>query len=177
MTGARRYIGSSDGYMTGARRYIGSSDRHASRRAASPLAQIKDYNFNEGLFHDCVSELVGSGRLGGVLYGKSTFTPAVYAHAQAASVLGFFQQNGVIDYAALTKMQVKVVTDLTDLTDLTDYAALTKMQVKDPRAHFVHVTRAPRVAHATHVINVAHVTCRSRTRERTCRHSTLTASP
>ena len=154
MTGARRYIGSSDGYMTGARRYIGSSDRHASRRAASPLAQIKDYNFNEGLFHDCVSELVGSGRLGGVLYGKSTFTPAVYAHAQAASVLGFFQQNGVIDYAALTKMQVK-----------------------DPRAHFVHVTRAPRVAHATHVINVAHVTCRSRTRERTCRHSTLTASP
>ena len=138
---------------------------------------IKDYNFNEGLFHDCVTvgvtvcvtasstiaspcagtasiphdlrvtaqrptptlqaslplgspdplrdaivheshtrhcerymmsqELVASGRLGGTLYGKSTFTPAVYAHAQSASVLAYFQQNGIIDYAALAKMQAR----------------------------------------------------------------------
>jgi len=68
---------------------------------------VREHGFNESLFADCVAELLACGRLRGALYGKSTFTPEVYTHAQQAAVLSFFTQNGVIEYAALSKMQVK----------------------------------------------------------------------
>lgn len=69
---------------------------------------VREYAFNEGLFHDCLAQLISSGRLSGSLHGKSTFTPAVYEQAQATSVLSFFQQNGVIEYSAFSKMQASL---------------------------------------------------------------------
>ena len=85
----------------------------AVTRPVSLPQLIKDYGFTEGLFFDCVAELVASGRLSGLLHGKSTFTPSLYVNAQSASVLAFFQQNGVLEYSLLTS----------------------KLQVKDPRAY------------------------------------------
>lgn len=88
--------------------------RHAARvrgvlsalsRPASLPQLIREYGLNESLFHECVAELVATGRVAGVLSGRNSFTPAVYARAQAASVLSFFQQNGRIEYAALAKLQ------------------------------------------------------------------------
>ena len=64
-------------------------------------------NPNQALFHETVAELHASGRLPGTLQGKTTYTPALHMRAQQASIGSFYEQNGVIEYVALTKLQVK----------------------------------------------------------------------
>ena len=76
-------------------------------RPTSLAALIREHGFNESLFHDCVDSLRSQGMLPGTVQGKSSYTPAVHAHAQVSGVKAFFEQNGVIEYAALSKMQVR----------------------------------------------------------------------
>jgi len=79
----------------------------ALTRPVSLPQLIRTYGFNETLFHDAICELHTSGRLMGTLQGKTSFTPAVHLTLQMATVNAFFRQNGVIEYEALAKMQLK----------------------------------------------------------------------
>jgi len=76
-------------------------------RPASLPQLVREHGFNENLFHECLDELQATGRLPGSVLGKSSYTPAVHAHAQAASVKSFFEQNGVIEYAKLGMKEPK----------------------------------------------------------------------
>ena len=90
--------------------------RHAARvrgvmaailRPCSHVSLIKAHGFDEALFYECIDELKASGRLPGTVQGKSSYTPAIHTVAQVASVRTFFELNGVIEYAALTRMLVR----------------------------------------------------------------------
>ena len=87
--------------------------RHAARvrgalcavlRPISLSQLIRDHGFNETLFYDCVEALKTARTLPGRVQGKSSYTPAVHAHAQVAGVRTFFEQNGIIEYASLRAM-------------------------------------------------------------------------
>ena len=90
--------------------------RHAARvrgvlsgllRPCSLAQLIRDHDFNEMLFYEYVDELKRTDRLLGTVQGKSSYTPALHSHAQAASVHAFFEQNGSIEYSALKGMHAR----------------------------------------------------------------------
>ena len=72
------------------------------------LAQlVREHGFNESLFYECVEALRAEGQLAGTVQGKSSYTPALHTHAQVAGVRSFYEQNGLIEYAALSMMAVR----------------------------------------------------------------------
>ena len=79
----------------------------ALTRPASLPQLVREHAFSEALFYETLAELHASGRLPGSLQGKTTYTPTLHVRAQQASIGSFYEQNGVIEYAALTKLQVK----------------------------------------------------------------------
>ena len=88
-------------------------DRHAARvrgvlcaclRPTSLAQLIRDHGFNEALFYECVESLRASKMLPGSVQGKSSYTPSVHAHAQVSGVKSFYEQNGLIEYASLSRM-------------------------------------------------------------------------
>jgi len=74
---------------------------------ASLPALLKAHGFNEALFYEAVGSLHAAGRLAGTLQAKTSFTPAVHRLAQAAAVGARYEQNGVVEYAALARMGVR----------------------------------------------------------------------
>ena len=90
--------------------------RHAARvrgtlaavlRPTSLAQLLRERGFNEALFYENVDGLKASCMLPGSLQGKSSYTPALHTHAQVAGVRTFYEQNGLIEYAALAKMAVR----------------------------------------------------------------------
>jgi hypothetical protein len=86
-------------------------DRHAVsvRGALSALLRpteldsvVQAGGFDAALFHGSVDELVASGRVPGVVKG-GLFTPDAYIAQQREAVLGFYRQNGYIEYTTLVR--------------------------------------------------------------------------
>tara|TARA_B100000524_G_scaffold345873_1_gene245159 strand:+ start:36 stop:2066 length:2031 start_codon:yes stop_codon:yes gene_type:complete len=78
----------------------------AVTRPSSLSQLIREFNFDEGLFHEALRELHKEGRLKGTLQAKSSFTPALYTNMQTAAATAFFAQNGVLEYEKLAVVQV-----------------------------------------------------------------------
>ena len=84
--------------------------RGVMNAATSPLsipAIIRAHGFNEALFHEALRELNESGRLPGTLQPKVSFTPAAHVATQAAAVGAFLKQNGLVEFASLTRMAIR----------------------------------------------------------------------
>ena len=57
-------------------------------RPTSLASLIREHAFTESLFYECVDELKATGQLPGAVQGKSSYTPAVHAHAQVRGEVG-----------------------------------------------------------------------------------------
>lgn len=73
---------------------------------ASVLSQFKLY---ESLFYSILEDLISSGKLPGSVLGRrerAQYIPNIYNQARQAWIESFFEQNGYIEYNALSKAQI-----------------------------------------------------------------------
>lgn len=66
---------------------------------------IRSYRFDEKVVEDCLNELIRSQVLMGTLRGRD-YVPYVFMEAQRESMYSFFQQNGYLEHARATQLQV-----------------------------------------------------------------------